>query len=384
MANTNIKQALKQSDYWTWFTEWLLSFGGKAAWPILIISTLYMGAELYPGVNLPAQLNFAVFLAQLFALDMGGMGLVSIARQVKDAGHEEEAKQADSFGKVLVAIVITSLVTVGVKQFLSGIPALTTPATKGGQDSIMDMYIDPAIMVVEFILVIARVVCAVLYGKVMHALKHTSESPTTPATPVVPTVDFEEILRNALEDFQTAFEQRLQAITDEQARMLAAIQHLQTTPTAPTVDTQAVIQAVVADLVPQFQAKFQALDHAIFRQNATIRETEIQANPLPELGHHSGKTLPEKAASIQAAKPQFRQPAQTTSRGSQAEQQVIRLIPANASRDELKAEAIRLHTVEGLSSYKIAEKLGKPAKTVQSWLSKEKDQAESGDIEVTN
>ncbi len=378
MTNTDLKQALKQSDYWTWFTEWLLSFGGKAAWPILILSTLYMGAELYPGVNLPAGLNFAVFLTQLFALDMGGMGLVSIARQVKDAGYEEEAKQANSFGKVLVAIVITSLVTVGVKQFLSGIPALTTPATKGGQDSIMGTYIDPAIIVVEFILVIARVVCAVLYGKVMHSLKHTSE---IPATPSVPAVGVEEMLRNALEDFQTTFEQRLQAITDEQARMLTAIQRLQTTPApAPTVDTQAVIQAVVADLVPQLQA----LDQTMLRQNATIHEMEIQAESLPELGHHSGKTLPEKAASIQAAKPPFRQPTQTTSRGSQAEQPVIHLVPANASREELKAEAIRLHTVEGLSSYKIAEKLGKPAKTVQSWLSKEKDQAESEDADAAN
>src|SRR5258708_37729338 len=109
MTKTQIKEALKYSSYWTWFTEWLLEFGGKAAWPVLILCTLYMGAELYPGVNLPGPINFAVFLAQLFALDMGGMGLVSIARQVKDAGHEEEAKQANGFGKVLVAIVITSL-----------------------------------------------------------------------------------------------------------------------------------------------------------------------------------------------------------------------------------------------------------------------------------
>jgi hypothetical protein len=102
---------------------------------------------------------------------MGGMGLVSIARQVKDAGHEDEAKQADGFGKVLVAIVITSLVTVGIKQFLSGVPSLTANSVghvKGTpDDSFMATWIDPIIMGVEFILVIARVVCAVLYGKVV-------------------------------------------------------------------------------------------------------------------------------------------------------------------------------------------------------------------------
>lgn len=260
-----IKEALKYSDYWTWFTEWLLGFGGKAAWPVLIISTLYMGAELYPGVNLPGGLNFAVFLAQLFALDMGGMGLVSLARQAKEHGHEDAAKEANKFGKVLVAIVITSLVTVGVKQFLSGIPALTTPA-KGTHDSIMSTWIDPVIMVVEFVLVIARVVCAVLYGKVMHTLKHVNEAPATPPSPAIPAVDIEDMIRQAVTALQTQFDQRLQEITTEQARMLTAIQQVQNGAAVPQVDMQAIIAGVVAQFEGRFNQGMKRIEGEIKQQ----------------------------------------------------------------------------------------------------------------------
>jgi hypothetical protein len=44
--------------------------------------------------------------------------------------------------------------------------------------------------------------------------------------------------------------------------------------------------------------------------------------------------------------------------------------PHSLAKEKMKSEAIRLHA-EGLSSYKIADMLGKPAKTVQGWLKKE-------------
>lgn len=138
---------------------------------------------------------------------------------------------------------------------------------------------------------------------------------------------------------------------------------------SPNVDMQAVIQAVAEYLIPQFQAKFQALDQAISRQNVAISEAVNQAKRLPEHAASRQRTQATKASSSQA---------------QQAEQNVIRLVPANASRDELIAESIRLHREEGLSSYKIAEKLGKSAKTVQSWLSSGKNQAESEAIEAAN
>lgn len=170
-------EALKTSEYWIWITEWFLTFGSKAAWLLLSITTLYMGAELYPGVNLPAGLNLTVFLVQFFALDGGGMGLMVIARKAKRDGDVEAAKTAGTFGAWLLAIMITTLVTAGAHQFLLGIPAITTASPHAKTDnSIMAVYISPVIMAIEFVLTIARVVCAVVYGKVMHILKPISDA----------------------------------------------------------------------------------------------------------------------------------------------------------------------------------------------------------------
>lgn len=196
------------------------------------------------------------------------------------------------------------------------------------------------------------------------------------ATP--PAQDIQHMIDQAVNGLQSQFDQRLAGIFTEQGEMLASIQQLQNAPVpVPEIDTQAVIQAVAEYLIPQFQAKFQALDQAISKQNVTITEVLNQA-----------KRLPENAMSTQAVQPPFRQKNQAVKTPStptrQPEQNVIRLVPANASRDELKAEAIRLHTDEGLSSYKIAERFGKSAKTVQSWLSSGKDQAESEEIEQAN
>ncbi|HEU5376452.1 MAG TPA: hypothetical protein VFV38_13495 [Ktedonobacteraceae bacterium] len=293
MANTaDWKRALKNSDYWAWFTEWLLSFGGKAAWPILIICTLYMGAELYPGVNLPAGLNFAVFLAQLFALDMGGMGLVSIARQVKDAGHEEAAKEADRFGKVLVAIVITSLVTVGIKQFLSNIPSLTTPVIKGGHDSIMATYIDPAITVVEFILVIARVVCAVLYGKVMHTLK-ISDYTSPPA--LSSTIDewaivgmaasLQQEMHLVLSGIQASFTTQLEELASNQNLTIADLQTVLAgvQNTVPTIDIQEIAGAVLTSLEPQIASEIKMFQADLRRQMASSPSLDDVMNRLDKV-----------------------------------------------------------------------------------------------------
>lgn len=312
MANKEALNHLKESNYWTWFTNWLLAFGGKAAWPVLIITTLYMGAELYPGVNLPAGLNFSVFLAQLFALDMGGMGLVNMARQAEKNGNADGAKDAEGLGRFLVGIVIVSLITAGTKQFLAGIPALTTSHTKGMDDSVMTTYVNPAIMIVEFILVIARVICAVLYGKVMHALTPEKQTPPPP-TPTTP--DIEELVREAIDALRSNLDTTLTGIINEQQQFLVALQHLQTTPApAAAVDTEALIQAVIDHLVPQIQAQFQAIDQELFRQQHIVNEVQNQAKLLPEmrqtLHRFQATSLPEKAGTVQPPRPPFRQPAE--------------------------------------------------------------------------
>jgi hypothetical protein len=174
-----------KQPFWqqTWFvesnwistsTKWLLTFGGKAARIVLIICTLYMSAELYPGVSLPPGLNLAVFIILSFALDMGGLGLAQIAKTVRDQGNGEGAKQGEKLSKWLIGIMIAGLVTVSLEHAVDLISFLAPY-----KDGIAVFWI-----VVEIALSIARVICAVNYGHVIHALEQSVEDQQQSLQPV--------------------------------------------------------------------------------------------------------------------------------------------------------------------------------------------------------
>lgn len=182
LINSRGWQHFVRSNYVTWFTEWLLQFGGKSAHVVLIITTLYMSAELYPGIHLPDGLSVAVFLIQMFALDMGGMGLASLSRQARADGNEEGARSAKNLSNWLIGIMIAGLVTVCLEQALSHLPYVQT----------IQGYIDAVKIVVELVLVVARAVCAVLYGKTIHSLR-VAEPASVPVIPEQPTVDLQPL-----------------------------------------------------------------------------------------------------------------------------------------------------------------------------------------------
>jgi hypothetical protein len=160
-------QGFLRSNYVTAFTDWFMGLAGKLAEVVLYVTVLYSGAELYPGVALPAGLNLSMFLLQMGALDIGGIGLGKLARQARDDGNREGADKAERLSQWLIRIMIASIVTVSAEQVLSRLP--------GAQA------IQPAIQVVqaivELVLAVARAICAVLYGKVVHALKPKEHTP---------------------------------------------------------------------------------------------------------------------------------------------------------------------------------------------------------------
>lgn len=192
-----------RSNYVTWFTEWLLSFGGKSAHVILIFTTLYMSAELYPGVHLPDGISIAVFLIQMFALDMGGMGLASLSRQAHVDGNEEGARSAKHLSNWLIGIMIAGLVTVCLEQAMNHLPHMET----------VQGYVDAAKIFVELVLVIARAVCAVLYGKVIHSLRGSWTMPTPAAQPEP--IDYSQIVTQVSAQIQTNITQQLQEFTQQ-------------------------------------------------------------------------------------------------------------------------------------------------------------------------
>lgn len=142
---------LVRSNYVTAVTDWFMGLAGKLTELVLYGTILYSCAQLYPGVNLPGGLSLAVFLIQMGALDIGGLSLAKLARQAREDGNAAGAKQAEALSRWLIGIMLTGVVTVGVEHVVP-IPA---QAQTG----------------VEIVLVVARSVCSVLYGRVVHLLK---------------------------------------------------------------------------------------------------------------------------------------------------------------------------------------------------------------------
>lgn len=173
-----------RSNYITWFTDWLMTLASKCTEVVLYVTVLYSCAELYPGVKLPDGLTLALFIIQMGALDIGGIGLSKMARQARADHNEEGAHKAEILSRWLISIMIASLVTASLTLAISQIPGFQK-----------DQNAQTAIQIVQtaisLVLVVARAVCAVLYGKIIHALK--SE---TPDTLLVPTkqADLEAIL----------------------------------------------------------------------------------------------------------------------------------------------------------------------------------------------
>lgn len=191
---------LVRSNYVTAITDWFLSFAGKWTELILYVTVLYSSAQLYPGVHLPVGLSLAVFLIQMGALDIGGLSLAKLARQAREDGNGDSARQAETLSKWLIGIMLTGVVTVGVEHVV--------PLPEQAQIG------------VEIVLVVARSICSVLYGRVVHMLKGEVRQVQR-----IPAVDVMQHLQ--------AFAEQLQSIerhfTDVHQQQLAeTIQNIET------------------------------------------------------------------------------------------------------------------------------------------------------------
>ena len=376
-----VMSSLKRSTWITAGWNWLLTLASRAAEAVLTVTILYSTVQIFTNTN--PSVDFAMFLGQQIALDAGGMGLIKIANQAKKDGFEREAKKAK-------VVAITLMVLMGLGVIISEVESkiTTTAMVMNAAHHLVSTTLDfkqsyPAwSTAIEIILLCVRGAMAIYYGFTIHDLEssipsihgHDEHQPVANADVPGGLNDWQMVGLSAfllqstqamVAEIQANCDQKIQALSDQvanfQATIQADFQALQALPIdAPPVDTQAIFQAVFQavsnDLGAQFQAKIQAVDQALLRQNTVIAEVVSQA-----------KRLPESAASPQAKPKQIQAP--------QAEQKVIRLVAANATRDEMIAEAIRLRDEEKLSTYKIAERLGKSAKTVQSWLSSGNSQA---------
>ncbi len=149
--SARIRRFLAQSDYITAIWNWFMILAGKAAEPVLVASVLYASVKLLPVVHLPSQYDVVVFIAQFIALDIGGLSLNKLADQAKKDGNDEGAKQAKDLSIALVAVMLVGVIMAGVDQVVKLDGTVAT--------------------VIDTMLLIARAVLAVLYGRVIHSRK---------------------------------------------------------------------------------------------------------------------------------------------------------------------------------------------------------------------
>ena len=151
-TNERLKRYLIESNYITAVWTWFMVLSGKAAEPVLVASVLYASVKLLPIVHFPPQLDVAVFIAQFVALDIGGLSLNKLADQAKQDGNPDGAKQAKRLSVALVIIMLIGVIMAGVNTIV---------------------HIDnQASAVIDTTLLIARAILAVLYGRVIHSLRH--------------------------------------------------------------------------------------------------------------------------------------------------------------------------------------------------------------------
>ena len=141
--------SFKQSNYITDFWNWFMTLMSKAAEMVLFGTVLYSGYQLLPGVpHVPASVDAAVFVIQQGALDIGGMGLLKLAKRANLAKDAFPVR----LGMSLVVLMILNVALASIKHTLPMIP--------GG-----------VFVGIETLLLIARAVVAVLFGHAIYALR---------------------------------------------------------------------------------------------------------------------------------------------------------------------------------------------------------------------
>src|SRR5215470_17518581 len=141
--------SFKQSNYITDFWNWFMTLMSKAAEMVLFGTVLYSGYQLLPGVpHVPASVDAAVFVIQQGALDIGGMGLLKLAKRAKLAKDAFPVR----LGMSLVVLMILNVALASIKHTLPMIP--------GG-----------VFVGIETLLLIARAIVAVLFGHAIYALR---------------------------------------------------------------------------------------------------------------------------------------------------------------------------------------------------------------------
>ncbi len=251
-----------RSNYITSFTDWFMGLAGKATEIVLYATVLYSCAQLYPHVNLPAGLSLAVFLVQMGALDIGGLSLGKLAKQAREDGNQAGADQAATLSKWLIGIMLVGVVTVGLEHALP----VALPSW--------------VMVSIDVLLVVARSICAVLYGRVVYSLKSESVAQSLPVMQEMFSAELTERVEritaaaeNKLAEMQQQFSGELTRLIEQAAAERPALATI-----SETMEAHSTALAQLAALPGLVERQSHTLKQAMQDLRASI-ETSASSKP---------------------------------------------------------------------------------------------------------
>jgi hypothetical protein len=186
----------------------------------------------------------------------------------------------------LIRIVIASLVTVAIEQAVKAIPGLSNIST----------IVDGINIAVGGMLTIARAVCAVNYGRVIHSLNMEEDSEQRPAL----VVDVEELVRAEIGDLAVTLKADQRQAFDQFRQEIEA--------STPTINYEAVVRTMMphlsATLHSQVRAIVEEAQHQQvkpFPEPEPRRQLETRASSQNHVGQPALKLLPASKPAQEAA-----------------------------------------------------------------------------------
>jgi hypothetical protein len=216
--------ALKKSEVITDAWEVAKAYAGRAAEWVLFLCMIANIITMLPGMVVPAWITNLVLGVQVVMLDIGGMGLGTMAAHMREQGNTEAAQKAGTTSKFLIGLMIVTLLLVSI--------GVLFPALK--------LYTDMG----EKALILVRVVMTVIYGHVIHSLRSTGHAqpvPSTPQTTVPDSTELEALVKNILVPVLEQYRSEASADIEKQVKQaLSACMASagKATPPAVPADTQ--------------------------------------------------------------------------------------------------------------------------------------------------
>lgn len=274
-----VKRSFKESNYITDLWNWLMTLMSKAAEMVLFATVLYSGYQLLPGVpHVPAGIDAAVFVIQQGALDIGGMGLLKLAKR---AGLPKDSFPV-RLGVSLVVLMILNVALASVKHTLPMLPASVFVAS-------------------ETVLLIARAIVAVLFGHAIDGLREEYGESTLTLKEAAELEQQVRELAGELTQVQRSFQQRL---AESSSLIEKNFQHQFATELSPLRESLQQCHEILA-AVPEMKAHFRQIESSTVEEVRRVKDTLQQH--IQEMQCQRAEQAKRAERSVLRALPSIRQ-----------------------------------------------------------------------------